>query len=249
MGKTSLIFACLSFLCAGCTSVLNTLEVPALIFTGVDHRSVPETSKAVDVPRYDESRGDFAGKPFVYYSWAKAREEQLQLESPEVLKTNRTLRVWGTFSYHPRRQRGFLAEFVHNGAGWTGRFYDYHIRYNQWGNTEVITEKRSFALTPEGGWDKFEDILKTTGLVDLPTDEKVPGLKEWVRRNRIDTAATYSIEYSTPTLYRFFIFQNPQKTKAQFGEPYRFMRFHDYMFDVVRHSDPLRSGRPQKEEE
>jgi len=245
MKKNSLIIACLSLLCAGCASVLNTLEVPAPVFTGMEHRSVPETSKVVDVPRYDESRGDFAGKPFVYYSWAKAREEQLHLESPEVLTTNRVLRVWGTFSYHPCRQRGFLAEFVHNGTGWNGRFYDYLIRYNQWGNTEEITETRSFALAPEGGWGKFEDILKATGLVDLPTDERVPGLKEWLRQNRISTAATYSVEYSTPKLYRFFIFQNPQKTQAQFGEASNFMRFHDYMFEVVQHSAPLRSGRTQ----
>ncbi len=245
MVKYSLIAACLSLLCGGCASVLNTMEFPAPVFTGVEHRSVPETIKFVDVPRYDESRGDLVGKPFVYYSWAKAREEQLDLESPEVLETNRMLRVWGTFSYHPRRQRGFLAEFVHNGTGWNGRFYDYLIRYNQWGNTEEIMETRSFALAPETGWDQFDEILKETGFMDLPTDERVPGLKEWVRRNGISTAATYSMECSTPKLYRFFIFQNPQKTQAQFGEASNFMRFHDYLFEVVHHSDPLRSGRPQ----
>jgi hypothetical protein len=246
MKTTSLIMACLSLLCGGCASVLNTLEVPAPVFTGVEHRAVPETSKIVDVPRYDESRGDFAGKPFVYYSWAKAREEQLGLESPETSESNRLLRVWGTFSYHPRRQRGFLAEFVHDQSGWNGRFYDYLIRYNQWGNSEEITETRSFALAPETGWDQFDDILKETGLVDLPTDERVPGLKEWVRENRISTAATYSVEYSTPKLYRFFIFQNPQKTQSQFGEASSFMRFHDYLFEVVQHCDPLRSQEGRK---
>jgi hypothetical protein len=246
MKTTSLIIACLSILCAGCASVLNTLEVPAPVFTGVQHRDVPQSSKLLDVPRYDESRGNFAGKPFVYYSWAKVREKQLGLESPEISETNRILRVWGTFSYHLRRQRGFLAEFVHNGTGWNGRFYDYIIHYNQWGNTEEIRDTRSFALVPETGWDQFDDILKKTGLVDLPTDERVPGLKEWVRRNGVDTAATYSVEYSTPKLYRFFIFQNPQETQAQFGEASNFMRFHDYLFEVVQHSDPLRSGGPQK---
>lgn len=245
MKTTSLIMACLSLLCGGCASVLNTLEVPAPVFTGVEHRTVPETSKIVDVPRYDESRGDFAGKPFVYYSWAKAREEQLGLESPEASESNRLLRVWGTFSYHPRRQRGFLAEFVHDESGWNGRFYDYLIRYNQWGNSEEITETRSFALAPETGGDQFDEILKETGLVDLPTDEGAPGLKEWVRENRISTAATYSVEYSTPKLYRFFIFQNPQKTQAQFNEASSFMRFHDYLFEIVHHSDPLRSEKPQ----
>ena len=241
MKKTLLIIACLSFLCGGCASVLNTLEVPAPVFTGVEHRSVPETSKVVDVPRYDKSRGDVAGKPFVYYSWAKAREEQLNLESPEISGTNRILRVWGTFSYHPRRQRGFLAEFMHNGSGWSGRFYDYLVRYNQWGNTEEIKERRSFALVPETGWDQFDEVLKDTGLVSLPTDDKVPGLEAWVRRNRISTAATYSVECSTPRLYRFFIYQNPQKTQAHFNKASDFMRFHDYMFEIIRHSDPLRS--------
>ncbi len=247
MKKTQLIIVFLSLLCGGCASVLNTLEAPAPVFTGVEHRDVPQSSKLIDVPRYDESRGDFAGKPFVYYSWAKAREEQLDIESPEISETNRILRVWGTFSYHPRRQRGFLAEFVHNGTGWTGRFYDYIIHYNQWGNTEDIRDTRSFALVSETGWDQFDDILKETGLVDLPTDERVPGLKEWVRRNGISTAATYSVEYSTPKLYRFFIFQNPQKTQAQFGEASNFMRFHDYLFEIVQRSDPLRSERPRTE--
>lgn len=247
MKKISLIIGCLPLLCSGCASVLNTLEVPAPVFTGVEHRSVPETSKLVDVPRYDESRGDFAGKPFVYYSWAKAREEQLNLQSPETSEANRLLRVWGTFSYHPRRQRGFLAEFVHNDAGWNGRFYDYLIRYNQWGNSEKIEDTRSFALTPEAGWDRFDEILKETGLVGLPTDERVPGLRDWVRQNRISTAATYSVECSTPTSYRFFIFQNPQETQAQFGEASSFMRFHDYIFEIVQHCDPLRSQEGRKD--
>ena len=243
--KTSLIVASLSLLCGGCASVLNTLEVPAPGFTGVEHRDVPKSSKTLDVPRYDESRGAFAGKPFVYYSWAKAREKQLDLESPEISKAIQILRVWGTFSYHPHRQKGFLADFRHNGTGWSGRFYDYVIRYSQWGNKEEIRDTRSFALVPEPGWNQFEQILKETRLVDLPTDERVPGLSDWVRRNGISTAATYSVEYSTPKRYRFFIFQNPQKTQAQFGEASDFIRFHDYLFKVVQHSDPLRRGRPQ----
>lgn len=247
MMKTSLVVASLLLLCTGCASVLNTLGVPPPVFTGIQHRDVPQSSKLLDVPRYDESRGDFAGKPFVYYSWAKAREEQLGLESPEISQTDRILRVWGTFSYHPRRQRGFLAEFVHNGTGWNARFYDYILHYNQWGNTEEIRDMRSFALIPERGWEPFDEILKETGIADLPTDERVPGLLDWVRRNRISTAATYSVEYSTPKLYRFFIFQNPQKTQEQFDEASCFMRFHDYLFEVVQHCDPLRQEGPPKD--
>ncbi|NLB69192.1 MAG: hypothetical protein GX804_05850 [Lentisphaerae bacterium] len=238
----ALIIVSLSLFCSGCASVFSVMEIPPPVFTGVQHRDVPQSSKLLDIPRYDESRGDFAGKPFVYYSWAKAREEQLNLESPEISETDQIIRVWGTFSYHPRRQKGFLAEFVHDGSLWHGHFYDYLIFYNPWGNTEEIKDMQSFTLVPESGWDNFEEILKETKLVSLSTDEKVPGLSEWVLRNGICTAATYSVEYSTPIQYRFFIYQNPQETQAQFREAANFMRFHDYLFEMVQHSDPLQSG-------
>lgn len=241
MNKKPLIPACLLLVCTGCYTVLNTLEVPPLYFTGVEHRSIPHTNKVVDVPRYDETRGDFVGKPFVYYTWAKQREEQLGLESPEVSKTNRLLRIWGSFSYHPRQQRGFLAEFVYDGSSWSGRFYDYTIQYNPWGNSEEIVKKRSFDLVPQHGWESFGNTLHETRLIDLSTDEKIPGLKYFVCVNKIDTAATYSVEYSTPNAYRFFIYQKPQKTQAHFDAAARFMRFHDCMFDIVNECDPLRS--------
>jgi hypothetical protein len=248
MKKVSLITVCILLLGTGCATVLNTLEVPAPFFTGIEHRDVPETSKVVDVPRYGRrARGDAAGKPFAYYTWAKQREDQLGIASPETSESGRLLRVWGTFSYHPRRQRGFLVEFVHDGSEWNGRFYDYLIRFNQWGNSEVIKESRSFWLVPPDGWNTFDKILKETRVIGLPTDERVPGLREWVRRNRISTAATYSVEYSSPTMYRFFIFQNPQKTQQRFDEAARFMRFHDYLFEVVQHSNPLRSQDGQKD--
>ena len=163
-------------------------------------------------------------------------------ELSEILEIDQIIRVWGTFSYHPRRQKGFLAEFVHDGSLWHGHFYDYLIFYNPWGNTEEIKDMQSFTLVPESGWDNFEEILKETKLVSLSTDEKVPGLSEWVLRNGICTAATYSVEYSTPIQYRFFIYQNPQETQAQFREAANFMRFHDYLFEMVQHSDPLQSG-------
>lgn len=242
--KSFLIIACIPFLCAGCASILNTLEVPPPVFTGVEHREIPQSDKVLEIPTYDESRGSFAGKPFVYYSWAKSREEQLNLGSPELSETNKMLRVWATFSNHPRRQTGCLAEFVHNGTGWSGRFYDYDLRYNQWGNTETIMDTRSFELTPATGWDKFDEILQETRFVDLPTDENVPGLKEWMIQNRIHTATTYSVEYCTPIFYRFFIYQNPLKTEAQFDEAADFMRFLRFMFEIVNHSDPRQTEQP-----
>jgi len=246
MKTISPIMVCFTLICCGCSTFLNTMEIPAPFFTGIEHHSIPQTDKECDVPRYDETRGRFAGKPIVYYTWAKQREEQLGLISPEASEFNQLLRVWGTFSYHPRRQRGFLAEFVHDGAGWRGRFYDYHIRYNEWGSSEVVQDAQSFPLGPTNGWSRFDDVLRETGLIDLPTDEMVSGLKEWVRQNRVDTAETYSVEYSTPTLYRFFIFQNPHRTQEHFMEPAKFMEFHDYMFDIVHNSEPIRVQRRER---
>ena len=134
---------------------------------------------------------------------------------------------------------------MHDGSVWNGRFYDYRIRFNNWGNSEIVKDQRSFRLNLNGKWDQFDKILNETRLISLPTDEKVPGLKEWVRRNSVYTTATYSVEYSTPNTYRFFIFQNPQATREHFVEAADFMRFHDYMFDIINNSDPLQEPKVQ----
>ncbi len=229
----------------GCSTIFSTLEISPPVRTSFNHRSIPETNKTLDIARYDKIQGDGSDRPFVYYTWAKQREEQLEIVQPEISNIDKVLRVWGTFSYHPRRQRGFLAEFTYDGSTWSGRFYDYLIHYDEWKYYEKIENPRSFALVPQAGWDQFEQILQKTRFVDLPTDEKVPGLREWVRQKKISTSATYSVEYGTPSLYRFFIFQNPQETQAHFDQASNFMLFHDYLFEMVRNSDRLESSADQ----
>lgn len=235
MKSASLIFTMI-LVFTGCATVFSKLEISPPFFTGFDHIPVPETHKELDIPRYDESRGVMAGKPFVYYTFAKQREAQLGLDPAELSPHERLLRVWGTFSSHPRRQRGFLAEFIFDDGEWSGRFHDYFIRYDEWKHYERIVDTKNFRLSPEDGWEHFETLLRETGLTGLPTDEQIPGLSDWIRRNRVSTASTYSEEYSTPDSYRFFIYQNPHETQKHFEEAANFMRFHDAMFEIIRHS-------------
>lgn len=239
--KPAAFFLTMSLVFTGCATVFSRLEISPPFFTGFDHVAVPETHKELDIPRYDDTRGVMAGKPFVYYTYAKQREEQLELEPPELSSHERLLRVWGTFSSHPRRQRGFLAEFIFDDGEWAGRFHDYFIRYDAWKHFERIVDSKSFPLSPEDGWESFETLLRETGLTGLPTDEQVAGLPDWIRRNRVSTASTYSVEYSTPDRCRFFIYQNPHETQKHFDEAARFMRFHDAMFEIIRHSHAIQA--------
>lgn len=225
-----LVAALLCFALSGCT----ILGISPLFPTTFKHSEIPETNKKLDIAKYDIS-----GEPFVYYTYAKQREKQLGLESIEQSGIDKSLRIWGTFSYHPRRQRGFLLEYTFNGITWSGRFYDYLIRYDEWKHFEKIEKPESLdLLPPTGGWKQFDEILHKTQFVTLPTDQRIDGLTEWLLEKKISTAATYSVEYSTPDLYRFFIFQNPQETQNEFEEPASFMCFHDYLFEIVRISQP-----------
>jgi hypothetical protein len=132
MKTISLLLVCLSLGVTGCSTILSTLEISPPFFTGFDHLNIPETTKDLSIARYCEPGHRWLGEPFVYYTYAKQREKQLSLAEPELSQAKRILRVWGTFSSHPRRQPGFLAEFTFADDAWTGRVYDYRVRYYEW---------------------------------------------------------------------------------------------------------------------
>ena len=63
-------------LCVAQSGCFISRAIPAPFRTSFTHSPVPETDKAVSIPVYGSESSE-AGKNFVYYTFAKQRQEQL----------------------------------------------------------------------------------------------------------------------------------------------------------------------------
>jgi hypothetical protein len=203
------------------------------------HAAVRETSKTVEIPVYGDHAGKNAGEPYVFYTYAKQREQQLGIDSPEVTPDDIVLRVYSTQG-PGAYQIGRMIQFRQTANGsWTGTSWKYHVYYNGWKHREELSEILTSDLLPSSGWDKFEDMFTSVDFENIPTEWEVEGFLAWLQdeKPQLDSM-TLTIEYATPVLYRLVVYKAPYQTKEHFDEAKRidsFMQFVDGYFE--RHKE------------
>gem|GEM_PF-4932037 len=192
------------------------------------HPPPPETSKKLDIPRYDERHPEYAGQPFVYYSFAKQRERQLGLPAPELAQDEVFLRLWWTHQ-HGLTQPGTVFEFRKDHGTWTGRVLTYDVTFDAWAHYEKVSNARTRDFVPASGWQMLERIVEENEIPTLPTCEHVKDYAYWMRdqfkRNPPEALSTYSIEYATPETYRFYVYDSPVLIREKVREAALLCRF------------------------
>ena len=241
--KASTLCGLLAMLLAGCS--ILPLPPPPSPRPVTNHAVVPETSKELDIPHYNEF-SDKSGKPFFYYTTAKQREKQLHLTQPELTQDDILLRVWWTLP-HNLTQPGILFEFVKNNGEWSGRELKYKVKFDPWQNFEEISNVKTREFIPTPGWDAFENLLTQCEISTLTTCDWVEDYNFWISQLIQTTpprtlSATpfhvFSVEYATPQKYRFYAYFCADLLQDKIREAELFCTFLDAL-------DKLDSTRPK----
>lgn len=178
---------------------------------------VPETKKTVDIPLY-KSDHYLAGKPFVYWHFAKQKQQQLGLSQPETSADSMLFRVWITNPVSRYGQPHGLIEIKYDSTGWNGQLYFMKVDFSTNKLTETITNFKKIELTPiKTSFDSIAADLLKLKFDQMVTDEFIPGYYDgYIGYN--DNSTTYSFEYADRKSYRFYQFNNPYRQKKTFWQ-------------------------------
>lgn len=162
---------------------------------------VPESNKHLDIPKYDN------GKPFIYWHYCKKKEAYFNLIRPELSNDSFIFRVWVTSQSKKKSQRHDLFEMRYSNNEWSAQVIDMSVDYKKSKNEELITNHTITKVSPISNWKTVIDSLLFFKVDSLPTDEKLPNYTT-KSSNYANRAPTFSFEYSTPALYRFYQYNN-----------------------------------------
>jgi len=178
---------------------------------------IPKTVKEMDIPRYDVKH-QFNGYPFVYWHFAKQKEKQLNLESAELSNDSLIFRLWITNPAGKKGQPHGLIEIKHDFYKWTGNLYFMYVDFNASNLSETITKYEKFELSPKkNDWNFIVDSLSQLKFDILPTDEAIPNYYE-NNSGYGNNSPTYSFEYATQKLYRFYQYNNVEQKSDKFWQ-------------------------------
>lgn len=163
--------------------------------------AIPNANKKLEIPKYDN------GKPFVYWHFDKQKESQLNLTRPEISSDSLLIRVWFAVPTTKKNQRHQLVELKNSNNIWSGQVINMNVDFNMKNLEETITNYSITPVNPRSSWKILIDSLYYFKIDSLPTDENLPdyGSKS---TNYSTLAPTFSFEYSTPHLYRFYQYNN-----------------------------------------
>jgi hypothetical protein len=209
----SLIITVISIILTGCISVnlskLDTYYTP-----------IPETSKKIDIPKYKDEH-QFKGYPYIYWNFCKQKQNQLGLTQPEISNDSLIFRIWITNPVGRKRQPHGLIEIKNDSTGWNGKLILMRVNFKLKNLTETVTEKKIIELKPlQTNWKNVIDILKRLRIADLPTDDLIPNYYvDNPKGAYSNTAPTFSFEYATPDIYRFYQYNNVYRFAGKFWQP------------------------------
>ena len=188
--------------------------------------TLPESPKKLDIPLYDD--GERAGQPFVFYSFAKQRERQLGLPAPELAHDEVLLRVWWTYQTG-LTQPGMVFEFRKNNGEWSACAFDYKVEVDTGRLYEKVVNISNRDFVPTSGWETLERIVKENEIPTLLTCDHVKGytdrMRDYFKLRSPIPLHTYSIEYTTPETYRFYVYDHPALIRDNVREAELFCRF------------------------
>ncbi len=211
--NTFIILISLAFTGAGCfSSKVNSVAL-AQLFT-----PVPESSKKLDIPYYDKGH-QFNGYPFVYWHLDKQKEKQLKLEQPETSSSDFIFRTWVTRQNGTYNQPHSLIEITRNEEQYNATIYFMKVNFVANTLSETITDYKKVTVTPlKNSWQTVIDSLYILKADSLPTDEQIP---EYYRKGKAynNNSATYSFEFASKNLYRFYQYNDLQRASQHFWQP------------------------------
>ncbi len=177
---------------------------------------IPVSTKQLDIPVYETGR-EFK-VPYAYWRFAKQKEMQLGLRSPEKDTTCTTFRVWITNPVGTRKQPHGLIEVTKDNSGWKGKLTFMSVNYKYKSQTEVIARSKTIELRlTEPEWVSLMDTLMSYKIAELPTDDKIPDYYSNANLYS-NNEPTYSFEYATPNSYRFFQYSNIYRSIDNFWQ-------------------------------
>jgi len=184
---------------------------------------IPQSTKEIDIPHYDN------GKPYVYWHYAKHKEPQLNISSPEKSTDSLLFRIWVTNPVGHYNQPHALIELKYDTA-WHGKMILMKVNFSRWNFIEKITNTKTFKLVPKTNWDNVIDSLYKLKIDKLPTDEAIPNY--YNESNRYTgNSTTFSFEYSTKTIYRFYQYGNIYRDPKHYWQPRHIIDLFGYLED------------------
>src|SRR5688572_23438842 len=110
------------------------------------------------------------GSLSIFYSLAKAKQQQLGLDNIENGFENLQIRIWYDFALVREKK---LVIITNRDTSWTATVYDLQVDWD--GHTETILSKNLKQMTPRSGWANFSRKLLDLKIVTLPNQNDIPG--------------------------------------------------------------------------
>lgn len=209
----SFIVIVISTIFASCVTI-NTSKLEKY------YTPIPETSKELDIPTYKDEK-NFKGYPFVYWNFCKQKQNQLGLVNPETSNDSLIFRVWITNPVGRKGQPHGLIEIKNDSTGWNGKLILMSVDFKFKTISETITEKKVIELKPlKTDWENVMRSLMSLKIAELPTDDSIPGYYDDNPNGAYSNlSTTFSFEYATPHIYRFYQYNNIYRVADKFWQP------------------------------
>lgn len=179
---------------------------------------IPETFKKLDIPKYG-NKHQFKGYPYIYWNFCKQKQKQLGLESLETSKDSLIFRMWITNPVSKKGQPHGLVEIKYDSTGWNGKLVLMHVDFKLGNLSETITDSKVIDLKPlKTDWTTVVDSLIKLKISELPTDDSIPGYYSG-NSGYGSNSPTFSFEYSTKDLYRFYQYNDIYRAADKFWQP------------------------------
>jgi hypothetical protein len=161
---------------------------------------IPQSSKKLDIPKYPD------GEPFVYWLFSKQKEKQLNLNGSENSNDSILLRIWAVSPIGKKNQRHDLFEFRFNENNCSVQFINMSVNLNKRKREEKITNYYVNTFSSNINCKVVIDSLFFYKIDLLPTDNLLPDYDK--KFNYYNYETTFCFEFSTPTTYRFYQYNN-----------------------------------------
>ncbi len=179
---------------------------------------IPESSKKLDIPKYGNEH-HFKGYPYAYWNFCKQKQKQLGLVSPETSNDSLIFRLWITNPAGKKGQPHGLVEIKKDSIGWNGKLIFMHVDFNVGNLSETITDSKVIDLKPlKTDWETVVDSLIILKIAELQTDDLIPGYYS-DNPGYGSNSTTFSFEYATRDLYRFYQYNDIYRVADKFWQP------------------------------
>lgn len=189
---------------------------------------IPESTKKLDIPKYGNGH-QFNGYPYTYWNFCKQKQKQLGLESPETSKDSLLFRMWITNPIGKKGQPHGLVELKKDSTGWSGKLILMHVDFKIGNLSETITDSKVIDLKPlKTSWAVIVDSLDRLKISELPTDDLIPGYYS-ENLGYGNNSPTFSFEYATKDLYRFYQYNDIYRVADKFWQPKNVIKILDLL--------------------